>query len=208
MSRGRQPDSVPATRAPAAEWVHLSTLRPWRENPRRFDDHQVNGRAAQIERFGIGDSLTARHPPSVVGIVSGHLRHAAMVRLLERRPDFVLDGAPGPGFVPVRWRDDLTDDEAVRLAIASNADEFNGAWEDDALQRHLSAMSEDDRELLGFGADEPDGEALKVTEVDVSDASDARFWLSVEGPLPAQPDVLDRLREALAAMPGVTVQFV
>jgi hypothetical protein len=32
--------------------------------------------------------------------------------------------------------------------------------------------------------------------------------MSVEGPLTAQPDAVDALRRSLAAIPGLTVQFV
>ena len=52
------------------------------------------------------------------------------------------------------------------------------------------------------------GAELELHEVDVSDASSARFWMSVEGPLPSQPDVIAVLRKALDAVPGVKVQFV
>jgi hypothetical protein len=49
-------------------------------------------------------------------------------------------------------------------------------------------------------------EDIEIEEPDVSTIPDTTFFLSVRGPLPAQPDALDRLREALEQLPGCKVE--
>jgi hypothetical protein len=49
-------------------------------------------------------------------------------------------------------------------------------------------------------------EDIEIEEPDLTTIPDTTFFLSVRGPLPAQPDALDRLREALEQLPGCKVE--
>jgi len=209
-SDGDGPIAVKAT----DEWVPLSSLTHWDRNPRRNDD-AVDGVARSIIAFGWGAPLLVRSEDR--RIIAGHTRAKAAARLatlwrrqnVRERTDWHPDAirTKDTGDVPVRWKSGLTEQQADALAVADNKLGERAEWDKDLLADVLDGLPDpglcffDDgelRRLLGSGED------VDVNEVDVSEAR-VEFWLSATGNITEQPEVLDRLRSALAGIPGVEV---
>ena len=73
----------------AAEWIDVSELKPWAENP-RVNDHAVEEVAASIKRFGFGAPVVARLEDNM--IIAGHTRVKAAQSLnLDKIPVRFLD---------------------------------------------------------------------------------------------------------------------
>lgn len=224
-------DPVPTARTHgegvAAVYLHIDELRPNPRNPRAHGDEVVR-LARTILRTTWGAPIIAQ--ASTRRIIGGHGRlEAARMILGGVEVDGILRGgaehrfdrdAPGPGMVPVRLVD-VGDAEADAMTLADNAKALQGTDDAAALVAMATASFERDADVMrdmGYGAAELDalvksagdaaGAELELHEVDVSDAVGARFWMSVEGPLPVQPDALDALRRALGGLPGVKVSFV
>jgi hypothetical protein len=211
----------------AAVYLHVDELRPNPRNPRAHGA-EVTRLARTILRTTWGAPIIAQ--ASTRRIIGGHGRlEAARMILGGVEVDGILRGgaehlfdrdAPGPGMVPVRLVD-VSDAEADAMTLADNARALQGVDDAAAVVAMATASFERDAAVMrdmGYGADELDalvksagdnmGVELELQEVDVSDAAGSRFWMSVEGPLTAQPDAVDALRRSLAAIPGLTVQFV
>lgn len=171
----------------AGEWRDTASLRPLPGNPRRHSPEQVARIAALVQRFGWGRSIVVRPDGT---ILAGHGAWMAAKHL-------------GLARVPVRVLD--LDARASReFALADNARDFGD--DDEAEVQAILAGADDD--FAAILAHDVDG-ALDVDDVDVGDlaerAGEGRFELVVRGPIIAEPAVLDRLREALEAIEGVTV---
>lgn len=166
----------------AAEWLDPKSLRGWARNP-RDNEAAVHEVAESIRRFGFGSPIVARAENREV--IAGHTRLAAAQLLgLDR--------------VPVRLLD-LSESEAHSLALADNRLGGLAEWDLDKL-RGLG----DELDLAGLGFDLPHEAEVEVKEVEVSELR-AEFFLVANGPLPAQPEVLNALRDALGRIEGVTV---
>ena len=138
----------------AALWTPLEDLAPWAANPRINDGQPVVGVALSILRFGFVSPICVW--PEAGEIVAGHTRRKAMLVLLDPDteatadllrldpdddddaqliaqlgPGFVCRGAPGPGFVPVRFHDFTDADEAHAYALADNKLNEGAVWSDD-----------------------------------------------------------------------------
>jgi len=180
---------------PAAEWVPVDKLMRWVDNPRRYSDRDISAVARSLKAFGFGRSLVARR--SNGELIAGHRTLLAAKKL-------------GLKVVPVRMVE-LDEAKAHALALADNKLGEGDHWDDDKLDAVKAELDRQDEELnriAGFGDDE-DGsrDELEVEEVDVSTALEARFWMTVHGPLPKQPDAIAKLREALEGLPGVVVEL-
>lgn len=124
----------------AAEWVALSSLRPWAANPRK-NDHVVAALADAIARFGWGAPILACRANRE--IIAGHTRYKAAVLL-------------GLTDVPVRWLD-LSPVEARMLALADNRTSEIAEWDDPKLNAVLMQLRAEDIDLkvgTGFGESE------------------------------------------------------
>ncbi len=69
------------TREPAAEWVAIDALRPWKDNPRKNDGEPVRKVAESIQRFGFGAPILARRENGE--IIAGHTRWKAAKKLSD-----------------------------------------------------------------------------------------------------------------------------
>jgi DNA modification methylase len=124
----------------AAEWVPLSAVHPWRDNPRKNDGEPVRKVAASIRRFGFGAPILARRADGE--IIAGHTRWKAAKELgLER--------------VPVRFLD-LDPADAHLLAVADNRLAEDASWDDEMLAAVLADLRAQERDLAstGFSDDE------------------------------------------------------
>lgn len=171
----------------AGEWRAVAELRPLPGNPRTHSPEQVAKIAALVQRFGWGRSVVVRPDGT---ILAGHGAVLAAKHL-------------GMDRVPVRVLD--LDARASReFALADNARDFGD--DDEAEVQAILAGADDD--FAAILAHDVDG-ALDVDDVDVGEvaerAGEGRFELVVRGPLIAEPAVLDKLRAALEAIDGVTV---
>lgn len=145
--------------------------------------------AGDLEAFA---AWLAKRPDLRVRLFDGHLRHE---ELRQETPVLVTD---------------LDEQEAaVMLATFDPVSALAGA--DAALLGELladvapPAGAEDlVDELLDFAAPakRPKGREAKISALtDIQ----PQFYLAARGPLPAQPDAIERLRAALAELPGVQV---
>jgi hypothetical protein len=111
--------AAPSDPAPAAppreyEWVDPRSLRVWTGNPKSYTDGEVEELAQSVRRFGWGRPLVVNRHGGLEGeIIGGHRSQLVGLKLL----DFCPPGAPGPGLVPVVWRD-LPAKQAHALAMA------------------------------------------------------------------------------------------
>lgn len=203
-------------REAAAEWAALDSLHEWDRNPRKNDGAPVAKVADSIIAFGFEGPIVARRENGE--IIAGHTRwkacdllHTRWLSLPEHERETWHAEAQRVARLrqaPVRWLD-LSERDSRRLAVASNRIAEESKWDVPQLSALLEEWADDGGlEALGFDADEIErmtgGEDLTVESIDVSDL-DARFWLTVSGPLPAQVDALDALRKALEALPGCHV---
>ncbi len=176
--------------APAV-WLHPDQLTPWAKNP-RSNKAAIAKVAKSIEAFGFGTPIVARLANREV--IAGHTRLEAAKRLKLTR-------------VPVRLLD-VSEDQAHQLALANNRLGEEADWDANLLREVASAMTLSELQVAGFDAAELTARPEVTTRpVDVETSTIAgRFIMTISGPLPAQPDVLQLLRASLADVAGVQVQ--
>lgn len=208
-SRARRLSSSPAIQGlgeagtAAAVFVAIDKLFGWKDNPRHIPPDEVEAIAKSMTEYGFGAPIVA-HREDNPEVIAGHCRMLSAKRL-------------GLKTVPVRWMPHLSPAQAHALAIADNQLGKANDWDPELLRqamKDLEATDEIDLSTLGFTGkqlldllDDPEPEdqaAIEVMQIDTSQVED-EFFLSVVGPVPAQPDVLELLREALLKLPGVTV---
>jgi len=144
-------------REPAAEWVAISDLKKWAENP-RSNDKAVPKVVASIKRFGFGAPILARRADGE--IIAGHTRLRAAAQL-------------GLKQVPVRFLD-LDPAEAHLLALADNKLGEISEWENQqlaALLGPLYKLHEDAAEVAGW-TDEDIEKLLGQNADDILEAAD------------------------------------
>lgn len=162
MTKQKTAQSAPTAHATSpAEWVHVDDLKPNPRNPRRHGQ-EVLRLARTILRTTWGAPILAQR--ATRRIVGGHGRLEAAREILagievdgELRgghEHVFAHGAPGPGFVPVRWLD-VSDAEADAMTLADNARGLQG--EDDAvLIAQMAAQFGRESELMrdiGYSAE-------------------------------------------------------
>lgn len=177
----------------AAEWVNPHDLVPWEGNPRKNDGEPVERVQASIQRFGFGAPIVARRANSE--IIAGHTRVRAAIAL-------------GMDRVPVRFLD-ISEHDAHVLALADNRFTELTEWDDAALLEALGDVGLADSAFAGWTGKDleklaPTADEASVEEVDVSN-SQATFFITVRGPLPKQPGVIDELRRSLSEDPDLVV---
>ena len=138
MTEQKTAQSAPTAHATSpAEWVHIDDLKPNPRNPRKHGQ-EVLRLAKTILRTTWGAPILAQR--ATRRIIGGHGRLEAAREILagievdgELRgghEHVFAHGAPGPGYVPVRWLD-VSDAEADAMTLADNARGLQG--EDDAV---------------------------------------------------------------------------
>lgn len=126
------------TGEPAAEWVAIDALRPWKDNPRKNDGEPVRKVAESIQRFGFGAPILARRENGE--IIAGHTRWKAAKKLgLDR--------------VPVRYLD-LDPADAHLLAVADNRVAAEATWDDAMLAAVLVGLTAQGHEVAATGFDD------------------------------------------------------
>jgi len=118
--------AAPVNAAPAAEWVHIHELVPWADNPRTRTAEDVAELAREIRTLGFGAPIVAR--AADLEIIKGHGRRLALLHIWATEPGWVIEGAPGAGWVPVRLLD-CDAPTAHRLARADNRLAERSEWD-------------------------------------------------------------------------------
>lgn len=174
----------------------LSELKPHPRNARKHSPEQITQLAGLIKRYGWTNPVLVDEDDF---IIAGHGRVAAGQSIgIEQAPTIKLVG--------------LTEREKRELMLADNKIALNASWNIDTLRNELMQLRGDgsDLEALGFAPAEldklmPAEPQANVEELDVSSVGD-RFWISVRGPLASQAKALQKLRDLMDAIPGVTVE--
>jgi ParB-like chromosome segregation protein Spo0J len=130
----------------AAEWVQISQLKPWADNPRHNDGEPVRKVMESIKRFGFATPIVARKADGEV--IAGHTRLKAAEAL-------------GLAMVPVRFVD-LDPAEAHLLALADNRTGEAAEWDVPKLQDVMSGFGLPDIELAGWSSEDLDKMAAKL----------------------------------------------
>lgn len=127
------------------EWVDISALEPWKDNPRQ-NQSAIDEVAKSIKRFGFASPIIARAADKM--IIAGHTRYEAAKKLgLEK--------------VPVRFMDlDLND--AQLLALADNKIGELAEWDYVQLKSVIQSMKDQDLSGLGWSDNEIENLLLEV----------------------------------------------
>lgn len=183
---------------PAALYVPLTSLRGWASNPRKIPEKLILELMASMRRFGFGAPIVARSPEDPE-VIAGHARMIAAHRL----------GLP---VAPVRWMSHLSEAEAHALALADNQLATKSRWDRDMLEVALRETKGADIDLFALGFSEQQIEKIlggspsaEAVVVEVGPLRD-EFYMSVRGPVPAQPEALEALRAAMTAIGGLVVE--
>lgn len=119
------------------QWVDISTLEPWKDNPRQ-NLSAIDEVAKSIKRFGFASPIVARTADKM--IIAGHTRFAAAQKLGLKK-------------VPVRFMDlDLND--AQLLALADNKIGEIADWDASKLKEVITSLQDQDLNGLGWSDDE------------------------------------------------------
>lgn len=163
--------------------MRVDDLTPWKYNPRK-NDHAVDRLARNIEALGFGAPIVARPlPGGGHEVLAGHTRLKAVKQLVATHDaSWTVRGCPGPGLVPVRVVEHLTDEEAALLSVADNKLGDLAGWNEKDLADILHSVGEDQRHLSGFDAHELakllepiTDEPMPFDEIDESAADDVEY---------------------------------
>jgi delta 1-pyrroline-5-carboxylate dehydrogenase len=105
----------------------------------------------------------------------------------------------------------LSDAQKLALALYDNRTAELAEWDAEPLGQDAAAglltpffNPGELRALLKTGS--PAADRVTVKEIDTATVHD-KFWIAVEGPLPAQAEALRRLRAVMSEIPGLTVEL-
>lgn len=165
-------------------------------NPRNHPEEQLRHLRASIKRFGQPRPILVRAASNM--IIAGHGLKAAMK--LEGKTEIDV----------IAW--DCTQKEADAFMVADNQLP-QGATDDlDRIAEILKEQGEAELVALGFDADillalsGEGGQKIVVEEIPTGDV-EARFWITVRGPLKQQAKALKRLKDAMADLGDVKVEL-
>ncbi len=144
-SKVSPPPPVNEAEAPVV-WVHIDQIVPNPHNPNKHTEGTYQTIRASIDASGYTAAIVAwtqcdEPRPAQAGdrpvylLSHGHARRQVMLDLWAEKPDYQIEGAPGPGFMPVRlmaWR---SRDACDAYMIAANQTGKATAWDRGALDR-------------------------------------------------------------------------
>lgn len=170
----------------------LEKLVPHPKNARKIQPRQLDALRASIREFGLVQPIIWNSRSGYV--VGGHQRLRIMSEDGETEADVIVV--------------DLDDarEEALRLVLNNPGAQGKTTADVNELLRQLN---EEEHELYAS----LNLEALEMSEpqpVDLVeiDTTEGEFVATIRGPIPSQPEVLDKLRAALEQMEGVDVEII
>lgn len=121
--------------------VDINTLTPYTNNPRTHSETQIDRLVNSLKEFGFVNPILTGDDGQ---IVAGHGRLLAAINL-------------GMTTVPVIRLSHLTEDQRRAYVIADNQLALNSGWDDDLLQKELTALGDVgfDLTVLGWGDELP-----------------------------------------------------
>jgi ParB-like chromosome segregation protein Spo0J len=158
---------------------------------------QITMLKSSIERFGQSRPVFARKENRM--LIAGHGIHQAMRELGRTEIDVIF------------W--DVDQATADEYLLADNRLGQLSHFDPDRTRALLEDVSDDVFAALGFTAEDVetllkdgDGKKTTVREIETTEVTD-RFWITVQGPLTAQSQALQRIRQMLTEFPDVEVDF-
>ena len=184
--------------------TRIDQLVPDGENRRRRTARGARMLADSLAQVGAGRSIVIDEDN---GVLAGNgLLEAAAVAGITKLQVVEADGAT---IIAVRRRG-LTAEQKRALALFDNRTGELAEWNPDQLAADAAAGVGltpffDDKELATLLKAGTPRQAT-VVEVEVGDVQD-RFWIALAGPLKSQALALQRLREVMREVEGVTVEL-
>lgn len=117
----------------------------------------------------------------------------------------------GDTVVAVRRRG-LSESQKLALALYDNRTAELAEWDAEPLSQDAAAgvltpfFNPGELRALFKTGNSAAHDRVTVKEIDTSTVHD-KFWIAVEGPLPAQAEALRKLRAVMAEIPGITVEL-
>lgn len=156
----------------------LSDLLPYKDNPRKHTEKQVQQIAESISEFGFINPILVDEKNM---ILAGHGRYLASQKLeLEKVPVVVVDN--------------LTEDQKKALVIADNKIAMNSTWDENLLWEQIRQLND-----KGFNLD-----VLAFDEMEILPMTDSNTVLD---PLAEWEDMPEYSQEDLMAFKTVYVHF-
>lgn len=156
----------------------LSDLLPYKDNPRKHTEKQVQQIAESISEFGFINPILVDEKNM---ILAGHGRYLASQKLeLEKVPVVVVDN--------------LTEDQKKALVIADNKIAMNSTWDENLLWEQIRQLND-----KGFNLD-----VLAFDEMEILPMTDSNTVLD---PLAEWEDMPEYSQENLLAFKTVYVHF-
>lgn len=115
------------------EWVDISTVKPYWNNP-RYNDEGVDATANSIKEFGWQQPIVVDREGV---IIAGHTRYKAALKLGLKK-------------VPVKFAADLSEEQATAYRIADNKTADLSDWDFTKLGAEIEALESTDMTLFGF----------------------------------------------------------
>ncbi len=200
--------SVAVSKPYEIEFCDLSGLKPYARNARLHAPSQISEVAASIRARGWTNPILVDENG---GILAGHGRRLAAMSIYAAGEVIKLPsgGELSPGQVPVIVARGWSEAEKRAYILHDNQSALNGAsWDANLLNFELASLEDIgfDLNLTGFGQETMPEAGAKtkapvVREVLETGPLEARFWISLRGPLQEQARVLDAVKKALGA-PG------
>jgi hypothetical protein len=186
----------------------INSLIPYARNARKHSQENLDEIARSMIQWG----WTV---PGLIdengGIIAGHGRILAAAAIYARGQSIKLpngDDLPigkGPFVIAKGW----SEEQKAAYVLADNRLAEKSTWDADILNFELVALDAAgfDIGLTGFDSfgsegDKPTSRKSEVREVIATGDLEARFWISLRGPLDDQARVLDAIKKALGA-PGL-----
>lgn len=176
--------------------VQISSLIENPRNPRSHPEEQLAGLRASFKRFGQTKPILVRADNSM--IIAGHGTRKAMELEGAKEIDVVL------------WHCDQKTADA--FMVADNRLPAGAVDDIDRLAEILKEQSNAELAALGFDAESVASlfgdadEKITVEEIQTGTVQ-ARFWITIRGPLKDQAKSLKRLKDAMKDLPEVHVDL-
>lgn len=176
---------------PETDYVPIDSVKPFPGNARK-NEKAVPGIMVSMRQFGWTNPMLAQR--STRYIVAGKTRFLAAQRL-------------GIKVVPVIFLD-LSDYDADLYNLADNRLGDVAGYSPTEFRAQVERLKREDLPIAGVSEEEAESVKadLEVEEIDTSTVGD-RFWVSITGPLPKQPDVLEKLKSSIKVIAGVEVEI-
>jgi ParB-like chromosome segregation protein Spo0J len=185
------------------EMRELAKLVPYARNARTHSENQIVEIANSIREWGFTNPILIRENG---GIIVGHGRALGLDLLFRSETVRLVSGEELPhGMVPVIVARGWSEAQIAAYVIADNRLAEKSGWDANLLNFELTSLEDAgfDVSLTGFDDEAPEPTAKSTVKEVATDATEleARFWISLRGPMADQARVLDAIKAALGA-PG------